>query len=152
MASKKASAAVTSSTSLIRLIVSARKATPSPPVGPALGQRGIKAIDFCKAFNEKSKHFTEGLPLPVHILVKPDKTYTFQVKAPHASYLLKAAAGVEKGSGRTSDTEVGIVSLKHVYEIAKVKNADPGMESYNLHQVARMIAGQAKSMGIRIVA
>ncbi|TPX45273.1 hypothetical protein SeMB42_g04066 [Synchytrium endobioticum] len=149
MASKKASS--TAATSLIRLTVPAKKATPSPPVGPALGARGIKSIDFCKAFNDRTKNYIDGLPMPVNILMKPDKTYTFVVKAPATSYFLKLAAGVEKGSQRTSDTIVGKVSLKHVYEIAKIKNADPGMESYNLYQVARMVAGQARSMGIQIV-
>ena len=155
MASKKAASSTASAISikpsLIRLTVPSRKATPSPPVGPALGQRGIKAIDFCKSFNDKTKAYIEGLPIPVNIYVKPDKSYTFVVKSPSTSYFLKLAAGVEKGSQRTSDTIVGQVSLKHIYEIAKIKSTDPGMDSYDHHQVARMVAGQATSMGIKVV-
>lgn len=116
--SKKVSAA---KDVLIKLIVGAAQATPSPPVGPALGSKGVKAIDFCKEFNARTAHFNPGTPIPTVVTVKPDRTFSFEVKSPPTAWLILKAAGVEKGIAHGKDPAVGTISLKHVYEIAKIK-------------------------------
>ncbi len=136
--------------SFVRLIVPAGKAAPAPPVGPALGQRGVKAIDFCKLFNEKTKHYTPGTPIPVKITIQPDRTFTFYTTAPHASWFIKQAAGVEKGSSRAGEVVAGSVSFKHIYEIGLIKLADPAFEGLTHEQVCRQIVGQARGMGIEV--
>ena len=107
---------------LVKLVVEAGKAAPAPPVGPALGSKGVKAIDFCKEFNARTAIYNQGMPIPVIIQVKPDRTFTFEMKSPPTSWLLMKAAGVEKGSGKALKEPVGEVSLKHIWEIAKIKN------------------------------
>ena len=139
------------SMSSLRLLVPAAKATPTPPVGPALGQRGIKSMDFCKQFNEQTSHYTPGIPIPTTIEITPNRTFTFVVKPPPTSWLLRQAAGLEKGSARAKDVVVAQLSLKHIYEIAKVKKDDPAFMDSDLKQVASRIIGQASGMGIQIV-
>jgi len=136
----------------LRIIVPAGQASPSPPVGPALGQRGVKSMDFCKQFNERSKMYTPGTPLPCFINVKPDRTFTFDIKSPTTSWLLRQAAGVEKGSGRPRDSIAGSVSLKHIYAIAKLKESDAGLTDIDIKNICLMIMGTAKNMGIEVVA
>lgn len=106
---------------LIKLIVGAAQATPSPPVGPALGSKGVKAIDFCKEFNARTAHFNPGVPIPTLVTVKPDRTFSFELKSPPTAWLVLKAAGAEKGIASGKDPKVGTISLKHVYEIAKIK-------------------------------
>jgi len=116
--SKKATAA---KNVLVKLIVGAGQASPQPPVGPALGSKGVKAIDFCKDFNARTAHYTPGTPIPALVTVRPDRSFQFDIKSPPTAWLLMQAAGIEKGSPEAGKKIVGKVSLKHVYEIAKIK-------------------------------
>ncbi|RKP00840.1 hypothetical protein CXG81DRAFT_12736 [Caulochytrium protostelioides] len=143
-------AAASTTTHLIRLLVPAGKAAPTPPVGPALGQRGIKSMDFCKSFNARTAHYLPGVPLPTKIRVQPDKSYDYRVTAPQAAYLLMQAAGITQGAKNPGSEVVATLSLKHIYEIAKIKQADPAFEHQPLRKVASSILGQAKSMGIEV--
>ncbi|KAJ3415515.1 hypothetical protein HDV05_004717 [Chytridiales sp. JEL 0842] len=136
----------------IRLLVPAGKASPSPPVGPALGQRGVKSMDFCKQFNDRTKHIIPNTPVRCIISVKPDRSFTFVTKSPPTSWFLKQASGIEKGSARPNNTEVGEISLKHVYEIAKIKVTDPGQEDTSLEAMCSRIVAQAKNMGLKVSA
>ncbi len=130
----------------IKLQVLAGQANPSPPVGPALGQHGLNIMEFCKAFNADTQGMELGLPIPVVITVFSDKSFTFIRKTPPASYLLKKAAGVEKGSGTPHSEKVGKVTRAQLEEIAKVKMVD--LNAYDIDQAVRIIAGSARSMGI----
>jgi len=139
---------------LHRLIVPAGKASPSPPVGPALGARGVKSIDFCKEFNARTAHLEPLTPTPVVITVNPDRSFTFVVKSPPTGWLLKQASGIDKGAGETpagkyvsAGKEVGQVSIKHVYEIAKIKQKDAHLAGVGLEALARSVIGTCKSMG-----
>lgn len=113
--------AVAAKNVLIKLIVGAGQAAPSPPVGPALGSKGVKAIDFCKEFNARTAHLNPGVPIPTVVTVRPDRTFAFEVKSPPTAWLILQAAGAEKGIASAKDPKVGTISLKHVYEIAKIK-------------------------------
>ncbi|KAI8983656.1 50S ribosomal protein L11 [Pilobolus umbonatus] len=136
---------------IIKLLVGAGKASPSPPVGPALGARGVKSMDFCKQFNDKTKHIQPDTPLPTVITVKPDRTFSFVVKSPPTTYLLKKAAGITKGA-QTPGTEVaGTISLKHVYEIAKIKQKDDNLKHLSLESISSSIIGVARSVGIQVI-
>jgi len=131
---------------LIKLLVEAGKANPSPPVGPALGQKGVNIMEFCKAFNAETSK-TEGL-LPVIVTVYADRSFSYIIKTPPASYLLKKAAKVDKGSGDVPRTKVGNVTNEQVREIAKVKI--PDLNTDDLEQAAKIVAGTARSMGIDV--
>lgn len=131
----------------IKLLVEAGKATPSPPVGPALGQRGVNIMEFCKAFNAQTQKL-EGL-LPVTVTVYADKSFSFEVKSPPVSYLLKKAAKIEKGSGEVPRVKVGKVSKAKVEEIAKTKM--PDLNTSDLEAAMKIVSGTARSMGIDIV-
>ncbi|KAJ1562767.1 hypothetical protein HK096_003737 [Nowakowskiella sp. JEL0078] len=141
----------TSKNHLVRLLIPATKATPGAPVGPALGQRGVKQAEFCKQFNDRTTAFLAGVPLPTYIRVKPDRTFTFTFKPPQAAWLLLKAAGLEKGSSKPGSIYAGEISLKHVYEIAKIKKHDAALQDMDLRGICTRIIGQAQSMGIRIV-
>lgn len=106
---------------LIKLIVGAGQAAPTPPVGPALGSRGVKAIDFCKEFNARTAQYNPGTPIPTLVTVRPDRTFGFELKSPSTAWLILQAAGASKGIASGKDPKVGTISLKHVYEIAKIK-------------------------------
>lgn len=136
---------------LVKLLVGAGKASPSPPVGPALGARGVKSMDFCKQFNDKTKHIVTDTPLPTVITIKPDRTFTFVVKSPPTTYFLKKAAGITKGAQTPGTEVVGTVSLKHVYEIAKIKKQDENLKHLSLESITSSIIGVAKSVGIQVV-
>ncbi|KAF8211280.1 mitochondrial 54S ribosomal protein YmL19 [Mycena galopus ATCC 62051] len=136
---------------MVRLLIPAGKAAPTPPVGPALGARGVKSMDFCKEFNAKTAHIAQGVPVPTIIMVQPDRTFTFVTKTPPASYFLKKAAGIEKGTSKPGHETTGTISLKHVYEIAKIKATDEHMKHIPLESVARMILGSARTLGIQVV-
>ncbi|PWN29884.1 ribosomal protein L11 [Jaminaea rosea] len=149
--SKKGGAAA--ATQLVKLLVPAGKASAQPPVGPALGSKGVKAMDFAKLFNERTAHLEPGLPTPAVITISPDRTFTFTLRTPPTSLLLKRAAGITTGSGRAGSTGsegvAGTVSVKHIYEIAKIKMAD--VKGVGEEKMCKVVAGSARSMGIRIV-
>ena len=132
---------------LIKLQISAGQATPSPPVGPALGQHGVNIMDFCKAFNAETQG-KEGMIIPVIISVYKDKTFSFITKSPPASILLKQAASIAKGSSNPSREFVGTVTGDQVREIARAKMED--LNANTVEQAARIIEGSAKSMGIQV--
>lgn len=130
----------------IKLQVPAQDANPSPPVGPALGQRGVNIMEFCKAFNAQTQGMEKGMPVPVVITVYSDKSFTFIMKTPPASILLKKAAGIQKGSGVPNRDKVGKVTREQLEEIAKVK--EPDLTAADMDAAVRTIAGSARSMGI----
>ncbi len=136
---------------MVKLQIPAGKATPAPPVGPALGQHGVNIMDFCKAFNAKtSAKDQEGLIIPVVITVYSDRSFTFVTKTPPASVLLKRAAGIAKGSGEPNKNKVGKVTQKQVEEIAKLKL--PDLNARDLAAAVMTVKGTARSMGIEVVA
>jgi len=130
----------------IKLQVPAQDANPSPPVGPALGQRGVNIMEFCKAFNAQTQGLEKGMPVPVVITVYSDKSFTFIMKTPPASILLKKAAGIQKGSGVPNRDKVGKVTREQLEEIAKAK--EPDLTAADMDAAVRTIAGSARSMGI----
>ncbi len=132
----------------INLQVPAGKANPSPPIGPALGQRGVNIMEFCKSFNAKTKDMEPETPIPVKITVFSDRSFTFVMRTPPASYFLKKAASVKSGSKEAGRTVAGTVTMEQVREIAKIKLAD--LNTDDIEQGARIIAGSARSMGIRV--
>ncbi len=133
-------------TGFIKLQVAAGSANPSPPVGPALGQKGVNIMEFCKAFNAATDSLDKGAPVPVVITVYEDRSFTFETKTPPASYLLKKAAGIKSGSGRPNTEKVGKVTLAQLEEIAKTK--EPDLTAADLEAAVRTIAGSARSMGL----
>ncbi len=135
-------------TAYIKLQVKAGEANPSPPVGPALGQRGVNIMEFCKAFNAKTADVEKGLPLPVVITVYSDRSFTFITKTPPASILLKKIVGIKSGSSNPNTKKVGTVTLAQLEEIAKTKMED--LNAANLEAAVKTIAGSARSMGLNI--
>jgi large subunit ribosomal protein L11 len=131
----------------IKLQLAGGQATPAPPVGPALGQHGLNIMDFCKAFNARTQK-QAGIIIPCVITVYADRTYSFITKTPPASFLLKRAAGVEKGSGEPNRDKVGTVTLAQVEEIAKTKMED--LNAASVEGAMQIIKGTARSMGIEI--
>ncbi|MCX8005851.1 MAG: 50S ribosomal protein L11 [Burkholderiaceae bacterium] len=132
----------------IKLQVPAGKANPSPPIGPALGQRGLNIMEFCKAFNAQTQGMEPGLPVPVVITAYADKSFTFVLKTPPATVLIKKAAKVEKGSARPHTDKVGKITRAQAEEIAKLKM--PDLTAADLAAAVRTIAGSARSMGITV--
>ena len=130
----------------IKLQVPAGKANPSPPVGPALGQRGVNIMEFCKAFNAETQGMEPGLPIPVVITVYSDKSFTFVKKSPPASVLLRKAAGIEKGSSTPNSAKVGKVTRAQLEAIAATKKLD--LTAADMDAAVRTIAGSARSAGI----
>lgn len=134
----------------VRVQIAAGKATPAPPVGPALGQHGINIMEFCKQFNARtSAKDQEGLIIPAVVTVYSDRSFTFITKTPPASVLLKRAANIAKGSGEPNKTKVGTVTLKQVEGIAKLKMVD--LNATKLEAAVSMIKGTARNMGIEVV-
>jgi large subunit ribosomal protein L11 len=133
----------------INLQVPAGQANPSPPIGPALGQRGLNIMEFCKQFNAKSKDMEQGAPVPVKITVFSDRTFAFEMRTPPASYLLKKAAKIANGSRETGRTMVGTVTKAQVLEVAKQKMKD--LNTDDLEAAAKTVAGTARSMGLQVV-
>ena len=132
----------------IKLQIGAGKANPSPPIGPALGQRGLNIMEFCKSFNAKTQSMEPGLPTPVVITAYSDKSFTFVLKTTPASILLKKAAGIKSGSARPNADKVGKVTRSQLEEIAKAKDAD--LTAADLDAAVRTIAGSARSMGLEV--
>jgi len=130
----------------VKLQIPAGQANPSPPVGPALGQRGVNIMEFCKQFNAQTQGLEQGLPTPVVITVFSDRSFTFVLKTPPASVLLRKAAGLPKGSSNPNTDKVGKVTRAHVQEIARVQQ--PDLTAADLEAAVRTISGSARSMGI----
>ena len=139
--------------STFNMVVPAAKATPQPPVGSMLGQRGLKLMDFCKAFNDQTSKYKEGTPIPVRVKAYADRTFTFEHFTPHTSYFLLKAAGLEKGANRPGHETVGEVTVQQIYEIAKVKMQDFVKKDidYSMQTLCRSIVGSCRSMGIKVV-
>lgn len=132
----------------IKLQVPAAEATPSPPVGPALGQHGVNIMEFCKAFNAKTQKLEKGMPVPVVITVFNDRSFTFITKTPPAAVLLKKAAGIKSGSGTPNTKKVGTVTRAQLEEIAATKMED--LNASDMDAAVRIIAGSARSMGLDV--
>jgi len=133
----------------IKLEIPAGKANPSPPVGPALGQRGLNIMEFCKAFNAATQNMEPGMPVPVVITAYGDRSFSFETKTPPASYFLKKAANVGKGSATPSKGTIGKVTMAQVREIAETKM--PDLNANDIEAASKIIAGSARSMGLEVV-
>ncbi len=134
----------------LKLQVPAGAATPSPPIGPALGQRGLNSMEFCKAFNAATQELEANSPIPTEITIYVDKSFTFKTKTPPASYYLKKAAKLDKGGSTPGREEAGKVTMAQCREIAEAKMAD--LNANDLDQAAKIIAGSARSMGLKVEA
>jgi large subunit ribosomal protein L11 len=132
----------------VKLQVPAGQANPSPPIGPALGQQGVNIMEFCKQFNAQTQQLEKGLPIPVVITVYSDRSFTFIMKTPPASVLIRKSIGIEKGSGTPNTAKVGKISRKQLEEIARTKT--PDLTAADLEAAVRTIAGSARSMGVDV--
>ena len=135
-------------TGYLKLQVAAGSATPSPPIGPALGQRGLNIMEFCKAFNAKTAEQEKGAPTPVVITIYADKSFTFETKLPPVTYLIKKAVNLKSGSKLPGKESAGTITQKQIRDIAEKKMAD--LNAYDVDQAATMIAGSARSMGLQV--
>jgi large subunit ribosomal protein L11 len=133
----------------IKLEIPAGQANPSPPVGPALGQRGLNIMEFCKAFNAATQNMDPGTPTPVIITAYADRSFSFETKTPPAAYFLRKAARVAKGSGEAGRETIGRVTMAQVREIAEKKM--PDLNANDLDAAAKIVAGSARSMGLEVV-
>ena len=132
----------------IKLQVPAGSANPSPPIGPALGQQGVNIMEFCKQFNAQTQKLEKGLPIPVIITVYTDRSFTFVMKTPPASVLIRKAIGIEKGSGAPNTNKVGKITRKQIEEVATTKQ--PDLTAADMEAAVRTIAGTARSMGVDV--
>lgn len=133
----------------IKLQVPAGKANPSPPIGPALGQRGLNIMEFCKAFNAQTQALEQGMPIPVVITAYADRTFTFITKTPPNTYFLKKAAGIQKGIQTPGRGTIGKITMKQIRDIAQQKMVD--MNANDIEAASRMLVGSARSMGLEVV-
>ncbi|NBT85294.1 MAG: 50S ribosomal protein L11 [Alphaproteobacteria bacterium] len=133
----------------IKLQVAAGKANPSPPIGPALGQRGLNIMEFCKAFNAQTQSIEPGTPIPVVISVFADRTFSFVTKTPPNTHFLKKAAGIQKGTQTPGRGTVGKVTMDQIREIAKTKMVD--LNAHDIDAACQMVIGSARSMGLEVV-
>ena len=136
-------------TGYIKLQVAAGSATPSPPIGPALGQRGVNIMEFCKAFNASTQELEKGMPIQTVITVYADRSFTFETKTPPASFLIKKAAGLKSGSKEPGKTTVGTISRSALADIAQQKMKD--LNANDIAQATKIIEGSARSMGLEVV-
>ena len=136
-------------TGFLKLQVPAGAANPAPPIGPALGQRGLNIMEFCKAFNAQTSKMEKGVPIPVIITTYQDRSFTFEMKTPPVSYFLKKAAGLQSGSKTPGREKVGKVTKKQVKEIAEQKMKD--LNASDIDAAMKMIEGSARSMGLEVV-
>ena len=133
----------------INLQVAAGEAKPSPPIGPALGQRGVNIMEFCKAFNAATQDLEKGMPIPTTITVYADRSFTFITKTPPSSYLIKKAVGLKSGSKEPGKTSAGTIKRSQLTEIAQTKMAD--LNANDIDQATKIIEGSARSMGLQVV-
>ncbi|WP_159978635.1 MULTISPECIES: 50S ribosomal protein L11 [unclassified Novosphingobium] len=136
-------------TGYIKLQVPAGKANPSPPIGPALGQRGVNIMEFCKAFNAATQELENGMPIPTIITVYADRSFTFITKTPPATFLIKKAAGLKSGSKEPGKVSAGTIKMSQLAEIAQVKMAD--LNANDIDAATKIIAGSARAMGLQVV-
>ena len=136
-------------TGYIKLQVPAGSATPSPPIGPALGQRGVNIMEFCKAFNASTQEMEKGMPIPTVITVFADKSFTFATKTPPASFLIKRAAGLKSGSKEPGKVSAGTIKRSQLAEIAQAKMAD--LNANDIEAATKIIEGSARAMGLEVV-
>ncbi|MDA0221219.1 MAG: 50S ribosomal protein L11 [Proteobacteria bacterium] len=136
-------------TGYIKLTVPAGAANPSPPIGPALGQRGLNIMEFCKAFNAATQNFDQGTPIPTVITAYGDRTFTFVTKTPPAAWFIQKAANIAKGGATPSRSTVGSITMDQVREIAEKKM--PDLNANDIDAAAKQIAGTARSMGVRVM-
>ncbi|KFA65245.1 hypothetical protein S40285_01523 [Stachybotrys chlorohalonatus IBT 40285] len=154
----KARGAAAGADQIVKLIVGAGQASPSPPVGPALGSKGVKSMDFCKEFNARTANFIVGTPMPCRVVVRADRSFHFEIRTPQTSWLLLNAVeapmknGKRKGSSTPGHKTVGTISLKHIYEIAKIKQSELRLSGLSLEGLCRSVIHQARSIGIDVVA
>ncbi|GBG83964.1 hypothetical protein CBR_g37836 [Chara braunii] len=135
----------------IRLIINAGQAKPAPPVGPALGQHGLNLMGFCKEFNARTQQMKPDVPVPVTVTAYADRTFDFQIRSPSPMYFLKRAAGINRCAKSPGHDAAGTVTLKHIYEIAKIKQQDPDCQYLSLKGICTSLIGTARSMGIKVV-
>ena len=135
-------------TGLVKLQVKGGQANPAPPIGPALGSKGVNIMEFCKQFNAQTQQVEKGLPIPVVITVYSDRSFTFIMKTPPASVLIRKAIGIEKGSGTPNTAKVGKITRKQLEDIARTKT--PDLTAADLEAAVRTIAGSARSMGVDV--
>ncbi len=135
---------------IVKMTLPAGKAAPAPPVGPRLGQMGVNIMQFCKEFNAATAQYVDGTPLTTKVIAYNDRTATFQIRSPPTSYFIKRAAGVEKGASAPGSETVGSISLKHVYEIARIKQKDKHLQHLPLEALCRSIVQTAKTCGIEV--
>ncbi|KAL3872527.1 hypothetical protein ACJMK2_035751 [Sinanodonta woodiana] len=135
----------------MRLTIPAGEAAAGPPLGPQLGQRGIQIGAFCKQFNEKTSNIKPGIPIPTRITVNSDRTFDIKTTMPPSTYFLKMAAGIKKGAMKPAQEIAGKVSLKHIYEIAKIKSQDEAFDMVPMEEICRSVIGTAHSCGIQVV-
>ncbi|KAG9240645.1 60S ribosomal protein L19, mitochondrial precursor [Calycina marina] len=142
---------------MVKLIVGAGQASPSPPVGPALGSKGVKSMDFCREFNARTAHMAPGTPIPARVTVRPDRSFHFELRTPTTAYLLLKAAGVEETKGKLKGANMpgrgfigSPISVKHVYEIARVKQSELRLSGNSLEGLCKSVIAQAKTVGVKV--
>ncbi|KJE96514.1 39S ribosomal protein L11 [Capsaspora owczarzaki ATCC 30864] len=135
----------------LKLLIPAGKAAPAPPLGPALGQKGVAIGQFVKDFNDQTKQFVPGTELPVRLAVKGDRSYSYTVGQPTTAYFVLRAAGLAKGAKAAGKEVMGTISLRHVYEIAQIKLKDPSVKHLNMQTMAQCVIGTARALGVRVI-